>query len=638
MSRNRWRGVTLIEVLVMAGVVGVLSLLLIPAIRSARAAAREASCIDNLRQIGLALHNYVSATACLPMSHVRGEGHGNGHSAFTLLLPFLERIPIYNGYNFSLENWHESNQTSVRVQVAAYLCPENDNTANIPARDVRSPKDGGPRETEARFPESKASFGMSHYGVNWGGGRGSWGEDFLKKLGDYRGVMMTVIAPDGREKGDDGKPKARVVGFQDITDGTSTTLAIVEKCDSFGWAVGGWGGSEFDVNNRANYEGDDALARKVYTGAAHEEGVGALTCDGAVHRLTPKLDVAAWYALTTRAGGEVLKLEFPGLSPILSTPDALQAEEARRAKKVVQSVDRLVGQIKQQAVRPAAVKSHMSLYAMDLQTGKVMLVAAEPEPGLTDCGSPSWTRDGKRILFDAQPRNQLEKTRLRAIDLADGELKLVDLGPGNCPTPSPAGDRVVFLLNPNQVPGAETGVWLMQRDGSERRKLGGYGRPRWSPDGHQFLIISFSNSPEVTVIDDRAGHQSGVLQIPGQRVFSIPSWAEDGTIVAVVGEDEGDAIALIDVSTVAEGRVKESLWRKGQGPGLKPREPVYSPAARRCVFVGEDDKGMALYSVEPGKPGAAKRLEAASDNLIRDLAFSPDGRYVLFSSNRPDRP
>ena len=52
---------------------------------------------------------------------------------------------------------------------------------------------------------------------------------------------------------------------------------------------------------------ENALARKVYTGATHEEGVGALTCDGAVHRLTPKLDATAWYALVTRDGGEVLE-------------------------------------------------------------------------------------------------------------------------------------------------------------------------------------------------------------------------------------------------------------------------------------------------------------------------------------------
>jgi len=140
------------------------------------------------------------------------------------------------------------------------------------------------------------------------------------------------------------------------------------------------------------------------------------------------------------------------------------------------------------------------------------------------------------------------------------------------------------------------------------------------------------------VIDARPGQPSGVLQIPDQKVFSIASLAGEGTIAAVVGEDEGNAVALIDVSSPADGKVKDVLWKRGKDLDVKPYEPVYSPITRRCVFVGEDSKGMALYSFEVGKPGAPKRLEAASDNLIRDLAFSPDGRYVLFSSNRPDRP
>jgi Tol biopolymer transport system component/type II secretory pathway pseudopilin PulG len=637
--RRDGRGITLIDSLVIIGVLGVMALLVVPAVRNARAAARQVTCVDNLRQIGLALHNYHSAHDCLPMSQVRGEGHGNGHSVFTLILPYLEQAPTYNMYNFSLENGHESNLTAVRTRVATFECPDNEDAGNVKARDVRALSEGNLRETEARFPESKSTFGPGHYAANWGGGRGAWGEEFLKRQGDYRGVMMTVIAPDGMAPADDGRPKARVVSFRDILDGTATTLAMAEKRDSFGWAVGGWGGSEFDVHTRANYEGDDPLARKVYTGAVHEEGVGALLCDGAVRRLTPKFDAAAWYALSTRSGGEALKPDLPGATPILSTPQGRKAEEDRRLEKVGQTVARLIRQVEQHPPRPAAARSRMSLYAMDMQTGKVTLVAAEPDPGLDQCGSPSWTRDGRRILYDAQPRNKIEATRLKAIDPAERGLKTTDLGPGNCPTPSPSGDRVVFLLNPGQVVGAETGVWIMQRDGSERRRLGGYGRPCWSADGHQFLIISFARSPEVTVIDEQWGRPSGILQIPPeQTLFSIPSWAEDDAIVAVIGDEDGDTIALLDVSTPADGKVKEVLWKRSKDLAVMPREPVYSPATRRCVFVGEDAKGMALYAFERGKPGETKRLEAASDTLIRDLAFSPDGRYVLFSSNRPDRP
>ena len=129
-----------------------------------------------------------------------------------------------------------------------------------------------------------------------------------------------------------------------------------------------------------------------------------------------------------------------------------------------------------------------------------------------------------------------------------------------------------------------------------------------------------------------------MLKIPDQKIFSIPSWAGEGTIIAAIGAEAGDTIALVDVTDPDEAKVKEILWKKSSGPDLKPHEPIYSPATRRCIFVGEDAKGMALYSLEPGKPTEPKRLEPGpTDNLIRDLAYSPDGRFILFSSNRPDR-
>src|SRR4051794_35639965 len=135
MLRDRSRGITLIEVLVVLCVLAVLTLLLIPALRGARAAARAATCIDNLRQIGLALHNYHAANDCLPMSQVRGEGHGNGHSVFTIILPYLEQAAIYNAYNFWLEVEHVANLTAVRTRIATYLCPDNPAAEDLEARE-----------------------------------------------------------------------------------------------------------------------------------------------------------------------------------------------------------------------------------------------------------------------------------------------------------------------------------------------------------------------------------------------------------------------------------------------------------------------------------------------------------------------
>jgi prepilin-type processing-associated H-X9-DG protein len=296
MQRHTGRAITLVELLVVVAVVGVMVALLLPAVREARAAARAESCDRNLKMMALALHNYHTTWNVLPMSQVQGEGHGNGHSVFAAILPFVEQTPIYNMYNFHLENWQAANQTVVREKVDTFICPDNPDINLV-------------RAAEVRYPESRSAFAKGHYGANWGGGRGPWGEDFVKQKGTYLGVMMTVITADGRAKARERGPGPCNVGIRDITDGTSNTLALVEKRDSFGWAVGGWGGSEFDVHTGPLYDGNDPLARKVYSGSNHAGGLNVAMCDGSVHHLSAKLAQKTWYSLITRAGGEVIKFE-----------------------------------------------------------------------------------------------------------------------------------------------------------------------------------------------------------------------------------------------------------------------------------------------------------------------------------------
>jgi hypothetical protein len=109
--------------------------------------------------------------------------------------------------------------------------------------------------------------------------------------------------------------------------------------------------------------------------------------------------------------------------------------------------------------------------------------------------------------------------------------------------------------------------------------------------------------------------------------------------VAAIGTGAApDSIVLIDVSDAPQGKIKEVLWTNRTGVDPTPNNPVYSPATRRCVFVGTTAKGKALYTFLRGRSEPPKRLEPEGfDKLIQDLASSPDGRYVLFSSNRPER-
>jgi len=155
------------------------------------------------------------------------------------------------------------------------------------------------------------------------------------------------------------------------------------------------------------------------------------------------------------------------------------------------------------------------------------------------------------------------------------------------------------------------------------------------------MLIDFAIPANVTLMDVRP-ERSGPLHIPDLQIYSTPSWASDGTIVAAVASNFGDTIALIDVADPAHGKVKEVLWKmnvNGKGPNVQPHYPAYLPSTRRCVFIGKEvvpgKEGMALYSFQRGQVDSPKRLEPEGyDSLMQDVALSPDGRYVLFSSNR----
>ena len=321
-------------------------------------------------------------------------------------------------------------------------------------------------------------------------------------------------------------------------------------------------------------------------------------------------------------------------------PKAVARATERSEETPAKAVGQLVEQLRRHPPKPTTGADRIGLYMIDVTNGDLTLIADQPDPGFTQCGSPTWSNDGRRILYDATPGTQFNLTHLKAVELAERRLVVTDLGPGNCPTFSPAGDRIAFLLNPGAVPNAESGVWMMSADGSERRLLGSYGVPKWSPYGRQLIIISFSTPREVTLMDARL-EKSGRLRVPGHQVYAVPNWAGDGTLVAVIGPEAagaGDTIALLDVSDPAQGKIQEVLWKKGDDLDVKLLYPVYSPVTRRCVFVRGEEKGMVLYSIQQGQSGPPKRLEPEGfDHRISGLAYSPDGRYVLFSSDRSDR-
>ncbi|MDB4614454.1 DUF1559 domain-containing protein [bacterium] len=131
-SKNRY-AFTLIELLVVIAIIAILVSLLLPAVQQAREAARRTQCKNNLKQIGLAVHNYQSAYNVLPPGWVSaGPGESDRHNYFawsTFILPFLDQPRLYSSFDFSTDMDSPANAEFLDIQLAMYRCPSDDSPA-----------------------------------------------------------------------------------------------------------------------------------------------------------------------------------------------------------------------------------------------------------------------------------------------------------------------------------------------------------------------------------------------------------------------------------------------------------------------------------------------------------------------------
>jgi prepilin-type N-terminal cleavage/methylation domain-containing protein/prepilin-type processing-associated H-X9-DG protein len=202
------RGFTLIELLVVIAIIAVLIALLLPAVQSAREAARRAQCVNNLKQIGLALHNYAGAQNSLPWGD--GPDQWNQWSTAALILPYLEQGSLYNAVNFNwgLQDWNLPFNTTIhRTKVATLVCPSDSD-----------------RLTNAD--------GHSNYAGNAGSNPSTFYD--WENIGAFNGLFGW--AGNSRRSTEPNYVKLTpIVGFAQITDGLSNTAAYSEKVMGVGW-------------------------------------------------------------------------------------------------------------------------------------------------------------------------------------------------------------------------------------------------------------------------------------------------------------------------------------------------------------------------------------------------------------------
>ena len=192
--RDRRRGFTLIELLVVIAIIAVLIALLLPAVQAAREAARRAQCVNNLKQIGLGIHNYESTVGGLPWGH--GYFGWNDWSAVVLMLPYLEQTPLYNAINFANTGGAAApgnalNLTIQRASVNLLLCPSD---------------------------MDRITNGFGH--MNYCGNSGNCPNSFFGnngELGACNGIFFSVTHG------------VKSTQFRDITDGLSQTAGFSEK-------------------------------------------------------------------------------------------------------------------------------------------------------------------------------------------------------------------------------------------------------------------------------------------------------------------------------------------------------------------------------------------------------------------------
>ncbi|WP_166827120.1 DUF1559 family PulG-like putative transporter [Thalassoroseus pseudoceratinae] len=309
--RTRRPGFTLIELLVVIAIIAILIALLLPAVQQAREAARRTQCKNNLKQLGLAFHNYHDTNLTFPPGGLEHSGYRIGWAG--RVFPFLEqgnRVDAMDAMAadalMNIMPWrfdtapHNGDSPVFTDSIGVLACPSS-------ALGEKSPD----------ITNSTLPWIVDQGALHYRGNGGSSDLDIVSGSSSTRNYSTSgVLYPTSR------------VRIGDVVDGTSNTLLIGESSSSQGWTDSqkrGWGGIQpwtwgyyyygsgngfLQLDNKyvqfpINYQGSFATNNTPFT-SYHPGGAQFLNCDGSSTFLSENMDLNVLKAMATRMGGEVI--------------------------------------------------------------------------------------------------------------------------------------------------------------------------------------------------------------------------------------------------------------------------------------------------------------------------------------------
>jgi len=317
----------LIELLVVIAIIAVLIALLLPAVQAAREAAMRSQCVNNLKQLGLAIMNYESSNGALPPTSNNtavavGVGPTNDFSLKVRILPYMELATHYNALNQSYVATSAQNTTIHNVQVKTFQCPSDGNDPGNPTGDTNYPNNVGLTRS---IPGSSTTGPLDGPAYKMGQSPEN-GTVTLASITD--GTSNTVIFSEwvkGKNSGltrpglDQvyyaGSPETPGRPILQIQQGcqASTQIAYAQKGIDWLLDLCGKGGAYSHImtpNKKACWwgTGDNANTDTTVVGAQsyHSGGVNCGLLDGSVKFIKDSISNQTWWALATKAGGEVI--------------------------------------------------------------------------------------------------------------------------------------------------------------------------------------------------------------------------------------------------------------------------------------------------------------------------------------------